>query len=83
MSDKKKISEEELKSLQEAFSKLTQANATLGEVTTQAHLIQLEVLKYNETLKGVQRGLESKYGSISLDLETGEYTEEQAEGSEE
>ena len=79
MSDKKKISDEELKSLQEALNNLNQAKVTLGDVTTQAHLVQLEVLKHNETLKGVQRGLESKYGSISLDVQTGEYTETPAE----
>ena len=83
MSDKKKISDEELKSLQEALNNLNQAKVTLGDVTTQAHLVQLEVLKYNETLKGVQRGLESKYGPISLDVQTGEYTDTPVEDSKE
>lgn len=73
MSDKMKIAEDELKSLQEVFSKLNQAKLFLGDITAQAYVAQLEVMKHNESLIGLQRGLESKYGPITLDIETGEY----------
>jgi hypothetical protein len=73
MSEQNKITEEELKSLQEAVTNLNQAKTILGDVTTQAHLTQLEVLKFSERLGGVQKELEAKYGSITVDVGTGEY----------
>lgn len=68
-----KITEEELKSLQETVGKLNEFKIALADATTQKHLLQLEVIKHSETLSGVQRGLESKYGNISIDIQTGEY----------
>ena len=68
-----KITEEELKSLQESVGKLNEFKIALADVTTQKHLLQLEVIKHSETLSGVQRGLESKYGNISIDIQTGKY----------
>jgi hypothetical protein len=68
-----KITEEELKSLQETVGKLNEFKMALADATTQKHLLQLEVIKHSETLSGVQRGLESKYGNISIDIQTGEY----------
>ena len=77
------ITKDELNSLQQAINKVNEAKAILGDVYTQAHYAQLEVLKHNESLLGVQKGLESKYGSISVDIQTGEYTEEAQEVVEE
>ena len=68
-----KLTEEELKSLQESVGKLNEFKMALADATTQKHLLQLEVIKHSETLSGVQRGLESKYGNISIDIQTGEY----------
>jgi hypothetical protein len=68
-----KITKEELKSLQESVGKLNEFKIALADATTQKHLLQLEVIKHSETLSGVQRGLESKYGNISIDIQTGEY----------
>ena len=68
-----KLTEEELKSLQESVGKLNEFKMALADATTQKHLLQLEVIKHSESLSGVQRGLESKYGNISIDIQTGEY----------
>ena len=68
-----KLTEEELKSLQESVGKLNEFKIALADATTQKHLLQLEVIKHSETLSGIQRGLESKYGNISIDIQTGEY----------
>ena len=68
-----KITKEELKSLQESVGKLNEFKIALADATTQKHLLQLEVIKHSETLSGVQRGLESKYGNISINIQTGEY----------
>ena len=68
-----KLTEEELQSLQESVGKLNEFKIALADATTQKHLLQVEVLKHAENLAGVQRGLESKYGNIEVNLETGEY----------
>jgi hypothetical protein len=78
-----KLTEEELKSLQESVGKLNEFKMALADATTQKHLLQVEVLKHNETLSGIQRGLESKYGNITVDIQTGEYDvvkEEESDG---
>ena len=77
------ITKDELNSLQQAINKVNEAKAILGDVHTQAHYAQLEVLKHNEALLGIQKGLESKYGAITVDIQTGEYTEEAQEAQEE
>ena len=83
--DKNKISSEELKSLQEALSNVNQAKTILGDVTTQAYIAQMQVLEIDKVLQEEQKKLEEKYGSISLDISTGEYEEvvEEAETVEE
>ena len=85
MADKAKLTEEELKSIQTAVSNVNQAKTILGDVTTQAHLAQLQVLELDKALQEEQKALEGKYGSISIDISTGEYEEvvEEAETVEE
>ena len=85
MADKAKLTEEELKSIQTAVSNLNQAKTILGDVTNQAHKAQLQVNSMEEAMATAQKELEEKYGSISVDLTTGEYEEvvEEAETVEE
>tara|TARA_R110000803_G_scaffold96059_1_gene164170 strand:+ start:637 stop:888 length:252 start_codon:yes stop_codon:yes gene_type:complete len=71
--DKSKISSEELKSLQEAIGNVNQAKTILGDITTQAYLAQIQVLEKDKALQEEQKTLEEKYGSISVDINTGEY----------
>ena len=75
MADKLKLTEEELKDIQTAVSNVNQAKTILGDVQTQAHLAQLQVLELDKTLQEAQQALEGKYGSISIDINTGEYEE--------
>ncbi len=46
-------------------------------------MLQVEVLKHAENLAGIQRGLESKYGNIEINLQTGEYELQKEEKTEE
>lgn len=78
-----KLTDEELKSLQESVGKLNNFKLALADATTQKHMLQVEVLKHAENLAGVQRGLESKYGNIEVNLETGEYELQKEENNEE
>ena len=75
MADKAKLTEEELKSIQTAVSNLNQAKTILGEATNQAYKAQLQVNSMEEAMGSAQKELEDKYGSISVDLTTGEYEE--------
>lgn len=75
MADKLKLTEEELKSIQTAVSNVNQAKTILGDVQTQAYLAQLQVLELDKALQEEQKTLEGKYGSISIDINTGEYEE--------
>ena len=75
MADKAKLTEEELKSIQTAVSNLTQAKTILGEATNQAFKAQLQVNSMEEAMTSAQKELEDKYGSITVDLNTGEYEE--------
>lgn len=75
MADKLKLKEGELKAIQGAVSKLNQAKTILGDVTNQAHKAQLQVTQAEEALAEEQKVLEATYGSITVDLNTGEYSE--------
>lgn len=85
MADKLKLSEEELKSIQTAVSNLNQAKTILGDLSNQAYKAQLQVVAMEEAMATAQKSLEDTYGSISVDLNTGEYEEvvEEAETVEE
>jgi len=75
MADKAKLTEEELKAIQTAVSNLSQSKSILGEATNQAHKAQLQVSAMEEAMVSAQKELEDKYGSITVDLTTGEYEE--------
>ena len=75
MADKLKLTEEELKSIQTAVSNVNQAKTILGEATNQAFKAQLQVNSMEEAMTSAQKELEDKYGSITVDLTTGEYEE--------
>jgi len=75
MADKLKLKEEELKSIQTAVSNLNQAKTILGEATNQAYKAQLQVVSMEEAMAEEQKVLEATYGSITVDLTTGEYEE--------
>jgi len=85
MADKAKLTEEELKSIQTAVSNLNQAKTILGDAANQAHKAQIQVNAMEEAMATSQKELEDTYGSISVDLSTGEYEEvvEEAETVEE
>ena len=75
MADKLKLTEEELKSIQTAVSNPNQAKTILGDLSNQAYKAQLQVVSMEEAMAAAQKSLEDTYGSISVDLSTGEYEE--------
>ena len=71
----KKLTEDELKSLQENVSKLNQVHIELGRLENQKHKILPEVNEVEKLFDELQKNLEDKYGKVSINIDNGELTE--------
>ena len=78
MAKSKKITKEELALVSEKISQSTNFYAALGRsfAAVMKSLPQLDQVE--SELAEVQKDLQEKYGSISIDIATGEYTEQEA-----
>lgn len=70
-----KIKQEELESVTSIKKELDALVSEIGVVETQKHALLHKVAEVNESLAKEKKALEEAYGKISIDLETGEYTE--------
>ena len=75
MADAKKIKEEELQVIREAVSNFNRAKTTLGDLEYQKSQLVSQIAVLEENLKSEQVKLEESYGSITVNLENGEYEE--------
>ena len=75
MAKAKKIKEEELQVIREAVSNFNRAKTTLGDLEYQKSQLIAQVAELEEALKAEQKKLEDAYGSITINLDTGEYEE--------
>ena len=75
MAEAKKIKEEELQAVREAVSNFNRAKATLGDLEYQKSQLISQVMELEAALKLEQEKLEAEYGSITVNLENGEYEE--------
>ena len=71
----KKLTEDELKSLQENVSKLNQVHIELGRLENQKHKILHQVNEIESSFDEFQKKLEDKYGKVSINIENGELSE--------
>ena len=71
----KKLTEDELKSLQENVSKLNQVHIELGRLENQKHKILHQVNEIESLFDELQKNLEDKYGKVSINIDNGELTE--------
>ena len=71
----KKLTEDELKSLQENVSKLNQVHIELGRLENQKHKILHQVNEIESMFDKLQKELEEKYGKVNINIETGEFEE--------
>jgi|TARA_B100000900_G_scaffold175838_1_gene149189 Skp family chaperone for outer membrane proteins len=75
MSKENKITEEELKNLQELVAKLNSASSQLGNIEMQKH----QLLHASQTLQSdmaeMQKALQETYGKVSVNMEDGTYQE--------
>jgi len=75
----KKITKKELQKIKDQQEKLDSLVKEIGILTTQQHALCHEVGILNQNIQATKQELEKDYGSINIDLSTGEYTEIEAE----
>ena len=75
MAKAKKIKKEELQVIREAVSILNRAKSNLGEMEYQKSQLVSQISVLEQNLKSEQVKLEETYGSVTINLETGEYEE--------
>jgi len=78
MSDVKKITEEELKALNEVVTPMKKITEALGNMEINKAKALKDYEGFEAQLQELQKGLEEAYGSVSINLQTGEITEEEA-----
>ena len=76
MAEAKKITQEELDAVRQAVSNVSRAKGQLGDLEYQKTFFVAQIQQAEEALKAEQQKLETAYGSISINLDNGEYTEE-------
>jgi vacuolar-type H+-ATPase subunit D/Vma8 len=70
-----KITDEQLSKLQELQSKLNGLLNQIGVLEANKHALLHEMAGANKDIEGLKVELEKEYGSVNINLETGEYTE--------
>lgn len=82
MSTENKITEEELKGLQEKIGSIQNLQSQIGQVEGQKHLLLHQLVGAQDALQKDQVALEDKYGKVTINIQDGTYEDikEEAEG---
>ena len=75
----KKIEKQELEKIQKQQEELNVLINNIGFLETQKHNFLHKISELNRMIDSTKVELENKYGSININVETGEYTEIEAE----
>jgi|TARA_R100000030_G_scaffold92607_1_gene78293 predicted nuclease with TOPRIM domain len=75
MSKENKITEEELKNLQELVAKLNAASNQLGNIEMQKHQLLHASQALQSDMAEMQKALEETYGKVSVNMQDGTYQE--------
>ena len=73
--DVKKITDEELKSVQEKVNKINQAQMQVGGLEVQKNVALEQIKTLQIDLQVIQKELEEKYGKVSVNLTDGTISE--------
>jgi uncharacterized protein YoxC len=73
MSKENKITEEELKNLQELLGKLNSASNQLGNIEMQKHQLLHASQSLQNDLNAMQKTLEETYGKVNVNIQDGTY----------
>jgi|TARA_B100001175_G_scaffold118935_2_gene101094 hypothetical protein len=71
---KLKITDEQLKEVQESQTKVSQVLNQIGFLEIQKSALKVEFNKVNDEAEEVKKKLEEEYGPININLSSGEYT---------
>lgn len=77
-----KITEEELKSIQDQQMKLNTILQEIGVLETKKHAFLHDVANTNEEINEFKKSLEEKYGSVTINLQDGSFKSIEKEGVE-
>ena len=69
-----KITDEELKSLQEIVGSMNGATTRVGQIETQKHMVLHDLSVMREDLAKLQAELETAYGKVDVNLQDGTIT---------
>ena len=72
-----KITEDQLKQLQELVGTINNAQAQLGGIEVQKHQLLHQVSEVQGKLNEVQAELEEEYGKVSVNLQDGTITKDE------
>ena len=67
-----KITDEELKKVQQVISMTNQIKMEIGNTEARKHVLLHELDSVNQKLQEIQKDLEENYGKMDLDINTGE-----------
>ncbi len=70
----KKITDHQLKKVNDQQSKLTQLLSNIGVLEVQKQNLASDIKKLGEEIEQTKKELEEEYGSVNIDLKTGEFT---------
>jgi len=75
-----KIKDEQLTKIREQQTKLNELLNQMGYLEAQKHGLLHEFANVNKEVEDYKKELEAEYGQVSINLETGEYTELNKDG---
>ena len=73
--DDVKITDEQLKDLQELIGQINNAQLSVGQLETQKAGMMAAIGDLQMKLKGMQDGLEEEYGKVSINIQDGSIKE--------
>tara|TARA_Y100000385_G_C12552994_1_gene408732 strand:- start:29 stop:268 length:240 start_codon:yes stop_codon:yes gene_type:complete len=76
-----KITDEQLKQLQEQVNTINQNQLQIGNLETQKHTLVHNGVELQNQLRVIQDELEKEYGKVTVNISTGEYEDIKEEES--
>ena len=70
----KKITDHQLKKVNDQQSKLTQLLSNIGVLEVQKQNLASDIKKLGEEIEQTKKGLEEEYGTVNIDLSSGVIT---------
>ena len=78
-----KITEEQLKNIQDQQTELNSILHELGLLESQKHALLHKIADVNEDVEALKKELEKQYGAVNINVEDGTYTKIENEEEEE